>query len=439
MIRITSFFFLAALFTCTFFKVQWQLGVDVSLADVLSLGFLLCFAIVTRPRFPRTGAVLLVFFAAFLVVRLFGFYNLETAQALDQFTKGMLKFVIQFSFLATGVVWLYHRGRDYYWRALGWFCGGIAVNAAYGLVQLLVARSGGNLDAWILHPITGGASKINVYGAVDGASVFRINALTGDANHLGIMLVVPLLVLTPIYLRLERGHRLKRRLGLLIALLLLAEVGTLSRSGALGLAVGALVLASPYRHYLRSKALLAPLGAAFGILAVVVLTRLDYFEVVLRSRLPGSGKATQLHINVYSFVPDVLQTHPLFGLGLNNFSVYYEWVTGKTNWGPHSFYVALLVETGLVGTVLFAVFLGWVFARLGAARRLGRSLVLQGNPLGRRVRPLAWGCTAALAGTMAANVFYLTMQFYYFYAVLTLALAIPLVFGQSRLARSRAA
>jgi len=135
---------------------------------------------------------------------------------------------------------------------------------------------------------------------------------------------------------------------------------------------------------------------------------------------------------VYSFVPDVLQTHPLFGLGLNNFSVYYEWVTGKTNWGPHSSYVALLVETGLVGTVLFAVFLGWVFARLGAARRLGRSLVLQGNPLGRRVRPLAWGCTAALAGTMAANVFYLTMQFYYFYAFLTLALAIPLVFGRTR-------
>ena len=32
------------------------------------------------------------------------------------------------------------------------------------------------------------------------------------------------------------------------------------------------------------------------------------------------------------------------------------------------------------------------------------------------MRPLAWGCTAALAGTLAANAFYLTMQFYYFYA-----------------------
>ena len=36
------------------------------------------------------------------------------------------------------------------------------------------------------------------------------------------------------------------------------------------------------------------------------------------------------------------------------------------------------------------------------------------------MRPLAWGLTAALAGTMAANAFYLTMQFYYFYAFLAL-------------------
>jgi len=32
-------------------------------------------------------------------------------------------------------------------------------------------------------------------------------------------------------------------------------------------------------------------------------------------------------------------------------------------------------------------------------------------------------------GTMAANFFYLTMQFYYFFALIALALALPLVFG----------
>jgi O-antigen ligase len=133
---------------------------------------------------------------------------------------------------------------------------------------------------------------------------------------------------------------------------------------------------------------------------------------------------------VYSFVPQILHSHPLFGLGLNTFSVYYEFVTGKSNWGPHSFYVALIVETGLVGAFAFFVFLRYLFARLAAARALGRRLAAEGVALAARVRPLAWGMTAALAGTMAANLFYLTMQFYYFYAFATLVLALPLVFAR---------
>ena len=37
--------------------------------------------------------------------------------------------------------------------------------------------------------------------------------------------------------------------------------------------------------------------------------------------------------------------------------------------------------------------------------------------------------TAALIGTIAANFFYLTMQFYYFYAFCAFVLALPVVFG----------
>src|SRR2546423_2508514 len=127
----------------------------------------------------------------------------------------------------------------------------------------------------------------------------------------------------------------------------------------------------------------------------------------------------------------VLPSHPLFGLGLNNFSVYYDFVTGQTNRGPHSFYVALIVETGLVGPLVFALFLRYLFVRLRAARHLGRALAAARDPLASRLRPLSWGLTATLAGTMAANAFYLTMQFYYFYFVAILVLALPLVFGKA--------
>ena len=181
-----------------------------------------------------------------------------------------------------------------------------------------------------------------------------------------------------------------------------------------------------------SSDLIVPVASTLAVLGAIVLARLHFFEVVIRSRLQTGGGSSNVHLQVYDFVPQILHSHPLFGLGLNNFSLYYEFVTGKTNWGPHSFYVSLIVETGIVGTLLFASFLGWVFARLRAARALGRSLALARDPLAARVRPLAWGVTAALAGTMAANAFYLTMQFYYFYAFLVLALAIPAVFRPSR-------
>ena len=78
----------------------------------------------------------------------------------------------------------------------------------------------------------------------------------------------------------------------------------------------------------------------------------------------------------------------------------------------------------MLGLLLFVVFLRYVYLRLRAARILGRLLA------DRRVLPLAWGMTAALTGTIAANFFYLTMSFYYFYAFVALALALPVVFAR---------
>jgi len=429
--RAAELLFLATLFCVTFEKLQWKVAGTVSLADVLTVLFLVAFAAWYRDRIPRSAAILLLFFAAFLLVYLFGFYNLDTKQALDQFTKGIVKWILHFLFLGAGVVLVTRLGQRFFWRSLGWLVGGMFANAVYGILQLLVARAGGNLDDQVLSPITGGASSINVYGAVNGASVYRPNALTGDPNHLGIMLLIPLLVLVPVYLRLERGHRWKRWLGLLLAFLLIVELATLSRSGLLGLACGVVLLAVPYRRFARSPALLWPLAGVVVVLGVVVLSRRHYFETIVRSRLKTSGvNGTSAHFGVYDFIPQVLHMHPLFGLGLNNFSVYYEFATGKTNWGPHSFYVALLVETGLVGTAVFAVFLVYVFRRLGTARGLGRALAAVRDPLAARVRPLAWGMTAALVGTLAANLFYLTMSFYYFYAFAALAIAAPAVFAR---------
>jgi hypothetical protein len=424
--RVADVFFFATFFCVTFEKVHWNVAGTVGIADVLTILFLAAFALQSRGPSPRTTGIVVAFFLAFVLVYLLGFFNLETKQALDQWVKGMVKFALHFVFLACAVTYLVRRGRSFYWRTVGWFAAGLLANAVYGALQLLAARAGHNLDHTVLSPLTGGASSINIYGSVNGASVYRPNALTGDPNHLGIMLDVPLLALTPVYLRLGRGHRLRWPLGLTLAFMLLVLIATLSRSGALGLLVGLLVLAIPYRRFLWSRALLVPLAAVALVLAYVAHSRRHFFSVVISSRLQTGGRSTSAHFAVYDFIPQVLHTHPLLGLGLNTFSVYYAFVTGKTNWGPHSYWVALVVETGLVGALLFVVFLRYVYLRLRAARVLGRIL---GD---RRVLPLAWGMTAALTGTIAANFFYLTMQFYYFYAFVALALALPVVFAKRR-------
>jgi hypothetical protein len=432
--RLIAFLFLATIFSVSFQSVFWNVAGRVNLADVLALLFLVAFVagrITERDGLlPPSTLAVLGFGLALLVVYLFSFFNLETTEALSLYEKGLTKFVIHFAFLAAGVAYLARRSERFYWRTLGWFVAGFAANAAYGLLQLAATLAGRNLDALVLNPITGGAASINIWGAVGQSSVYRVNALTGDANHLGVMLVVPLLLVVPIYLRLERGHRLRVPLAVLLAFLLLMELSTLSRSGILGLAVGGAVLAVVYRPLLATRAMLVPLGAVAALLAVVVVRRLDYFSNVLHARLQTGGSGTNLHFQVYDFIPQTIHAHPLFGFGLNTFSVYFEFVTGRTRWGAHSYYVATVVETGLVGSIVFALFLVYVFQRLGVARRIGRSLAAAGDPVAARVRPVAWGLTAALVGTIAANAFYLTMQFYYFYALALLALATPIVFGR---------
>ena len=429
--RLSGGLFLATLFVVTWEKVHWNVAGAVGIADVLTILFLVAFALEWgAPRFPRTTVTVLAIFAALLIIYLIGFFNIETKQSLDQWGKGMVKFVLHFLFLAAGVAYLARRSVAYYWRAVAALTLGLVANSAYGVLQLLAARGGVNLDHLVLAPLTGGASSINIYGAIGGTTVYRPNALTGDPNHLAVMLCVPLLMLLPLYLRLERGHRLRIPLAIVLAFLLLVQLTTLSRSGLLGVIVGLLVLAVPYRRALTSRALLVPLAGIAAVLLAVIWERRHYFEVLLRSRIQTGGSSESAHLAVYDFVPQIIHSHPLFGLGLNTFSVYYEFVTGKSNWGPHSFYVALIVETGLVGAVAFFVFLRYLFARLHAARALGRRLAAEGIAIAARLRPLAWGMTAALAGTMAANLFYLTMQFYYFYAFAVLVLALPIVFGR---------
>ena len=170
----------------------------------------------------------------------------------------------------------------------------------------------------------------------------------------------------------------------LLAFFVVVEVLTLSRSGLLGLACGLLVLAWPLRRQLLQPRFLAPL-AARSACSPSRWPRRPTSRQVFRSRVTLSDNSAKVHFQFFDLVQPVLDAHPVFGLGLNTFSVYYQFLTGKTNWGPHSFYIALLDETGLVGACVFAAFLAWVGIRLAVILRASRALERHGDAGGRRV------------------------------------------------------
>ena len=428
--------FLATVFSVTFAKLQWEVAGTLSLSDVVTGLFLLAFLVYRVERFDgrleRAAVIALAFFVAFLLVYLIGWFNLETAQSLAQWAKGMVKFLLHFLFLVAGISLIARRGVQFYWLTLGAFVGGVAANAAYGVAQLAVAEgTGRNLDAGWLQPLTGGASKINIYGAIEGQNVFRINALTGDPNHLGIELAAALVLMLPIYLRLERGHRYRTPLAVLLGFLFVVELATLSRSGMLGLGCGFLVLLIPYRRHFLTARFLVPLGVVMAGLFVV--RRADEPPSSSRSSPRDSRRRAAARRRTSSSTTSSPMCSPSTRCS-GSVSTRSPSTTssrrGRRTSGRTRSTSPRSSRPGLVGTLVFAAFLVYLFRRAGATRHIGRALAAIGDPLSARVWPLGWGLTAALVSTMASNVFYLTMSFYYFYVIALLAIAAPAVFAR---------
>jgi O-antigen ligase len=422
---------LLTLSVLTFEKIRWE-TTDVTLTwtNLLATAFVVAFIgdrIRRRDVFIHPAALTLAcFMLVFLAVYLAGYFDLQDKQALAFWLKGMGTWGIHFLYLILGVAHLIRRGRPLDVRAAYAFAAGMVVNCIYGILQLgLQVSAGINLDKVVVGPLTagqGGVGGINVYGTVAGSgTVYRINALTGDPNHLGVMLCVPLMVLLPYYLGDRRGRRIT---GLVLLFLFLVQVLTLSRSAALGDAAGLVVLLPALRRFLpRLRTVAISLGGVAIVLAVIYSSS-HYVRTIIAARTQLNSGGTQTHFQFYQLVPPALDPHPLFGMGFNTFAVFYQFITGRTDFGPHSAWVAILVETGIVGLAVYLAYFSYLLASADAIRRSSDSDISR----------LGHGLLAALVATAAANIFYLTMTFDYFFAVALLAVAGAAMFGPARAA-----
>jgi hypothetical protein len=436
--RATDVVFVATVLCVSFEQLKWRLGSAgrVRLFDVLAILFVAAFTterLLGRGRsFDRSEAILAGFGVALLLAYLSGVFALETEFSHVRFARGIATFAIHFSLLTAGVAYLARRPRRHYWLTLGYLCAGMAVSTAYAAMQLVGNKAGVNLDQLILQPLTRAPARSLAYTFETGPNIIRVRGFASDPNHLGIMLLVPLLVLPPLAARLSAGSRGRTLLGVSLAGFLVIEAATLSRSALLGLVAGLLALALCDRRAVFSRVLLLPTAAVTALLFVVTTQHGHLYRRVLSARLNAYEHQRGMpgHLDVYDYIPRTIHSHPWFGIGLDNFAGFYTSV--PRDYGPLSFYVQSLVETGIVGTAIFATFLGYAFLSLWRLHCIRTTLGQEASPLGNWIHPLCSGLTAALVGTMVANVFYQTMTFAYFYVFLIFVLAAPGVFSRER-------
>ena len=181
------------------------------------------------------------------------------------------------------------------------------------------------------------------------------------------------------------------RRSLVLAFLALVELSTLSRSGLLGLLVGLLVLAVPYRRFFLSKRFLIPL-------ALVVARRRDRRRPAHELLLDGVACPDERRRRLGTGPPRDLRPAAAGDRPAPAFRARAEHLLGllrvrdrQVELGAPLLYVALLTETGIVGTALFLGYIVYLFRRLGALRRLGRTARRRGRR-GRRA------CAAARLG-----------------------------------------
>ena len=292
---------------------------SLTLSDVLTVVFLVAVRVGTGSstrdgRLTRTSAVALAFLLAFPLVYLIGFFNLETAQALAQWAKGMVKFVLHFVFLVAGVALLARRGERFYWCALGGVLRRPRAQRRSTASSSSARRGpGANLDAVVLSPITGGASRINIYGASAGAE-----RLPPERAHR-----------RPEPPR-DRARRSRSSCCCRSTCGSSADTGCARRSpccsascsssssrrsraaALLGLVCGA----ARARGAVPAACCVAPRSSCRSGLSSPSSVRSSSrgwtsSRPVLRSRVDTSRRGASTHFVVYDFIPDVLSPHPL--------------------------------------------------------------------------------------------------------------------------------
>ena len=229
------------------------------------------------------------------------------------------------------------------------------------------------------------------------SSYTRLNGIVGSHNVYGGLLLIPFLL--SLYLSLERKPVWQRALWSLSgALMLSGLVLTFSRGTWLSLVVSLVVSIFLFRRHISWRAIKS---TAWGLASVVALTCLItagvWFAAKHNTVTPesgvGPGSAQTAKVGIFSdqddednafiarlhYFGDALETYiqrPIVGFGAGNYEAALRIYKTDPNYSsfadPHDWLLKMLVEDGIIGAIVFLVFVGSLFWRLW--RRLNQRI-----------------------------------------------------------------
>jgi len=323
-------------------------------------------------------------------------------------------------------------------RAVGTMLGAGAALAAMAIVQVLTGRAGEEY---------GGLARIkyaHIYGDVFEP---RIAGPLGDPNFFAQILVL----LVPLALFLARGEPGPRSRALALGaagLVTAAAVLTYSRGGALALGCVLLLSAIALRVPLR-RAVLAGVLVVLTLLALVpagFARRLETLEQVAPwgdERILRPDSSFQKRRLLVAAAWRMFLDHPVLGVGAGNYTVHFETYADEVGSAardyedpaephfPHSLYLEIAAETGILGLLPFGLA---VIAAFASLRRARAAFLAAGDGASGG---LTRGFEIALVGYLVSSLFLHAHFSRYLWLLLGLSTALALVPAEMPTTRGR--
>ncbi len=281
----------------------------------------------------------------------------------------------------------------------------------------------------------GGFAVAEYMNIVGNTNDYRLSGPVGDPNFFAQVMVV-LALLGVERLVHEKKALLKILAGWAAAVSTLTVVFTFSRGATVALAIALMIFFWIYR--LKPAQLITVLVLGIVMMLFVPST---YFERVLTitDLLPTNdgqinvrqdraiqGRASE---NLTAWL--MFTQHPVMGVGLNNFASLYQDYTkslglapSATNRSPHNLYLEVAAETGMVGLVVFFIMIGLAFRSILYARNKFREAGMEDYA------NMITGFAIAFGGYMLSAVFVHAAYPRYFYLLIGIAYALPVIFEQ---------